>query len=429
MPHPTSALALLVTCAAAIVLSPIQDHVRKMLHIATLSWRAASVSVVQFLAVAAGVGVAIALDVPIAWVPFGVLAFANAVSLTFARVVSHLSSHGQPPEQLRFRSLATKGKWLVLHAAAPAVSGFALAAIIAGLASPEELGYAESARVVAQPVLVLSAGLTAVLGPRSMRAAMETDVGTARHTNRVYLLVMAFGALAYAAVAGWDWALNPMTFIVPSAFIVSGLVAVTVLANFIMSAVFLQVNELLGAARERKLALIAWIEAPIEVAIAFSAGITGAFARPLAYIGASGARYGMQARALAVGLRLAAGPSVVGCGSAVASEGDRVGLDHTDGGEVGVRLDPLVPHGVHDRRPRRRRRMLGDLPPEVRVGVPHLGERVPIEDADERTIGVEALPRQRRCLLPLVDRIVGHPGGEEVLEDPLGPQADRRTSR
>ena len=199
---PDVSLALLVTCAAAIVLSPIQDHVRKMLHIATLSWRAASVSVVQFLAVAAGVGVAIALDVPIAWVPFGVLAFANAVSLTFARVVSHLSSHGQPPEQLRFRSLATKGKWLVLHAAAPAVSGFALAAIIAGLASPEELGYAESARVVAQPVLVLSAGLTAVLGPRSMRAAMETDVGTARHTNRVYLLVMAFGALAYAGRRG-----------------------------------------------------------------------------------------------------------------------------------------------------------------------------------------------------------------------------------
>ena len=58
--------------------------------------------------------------------------------------------------------LASTGIWFVLNVAAPSLAGFAAAAIIAWLASPEDLGYAESARVVAQPVLVFAAGLNAV---------------------------------------------------------------------------------------------------------------------------------------------------------------------------------------------------------------------------------------------------------------------------
>lgn len=291
--------ALLVTCAVAIVLSPIQDHVRKMFHIATVSWRAAGVSIVQFLAVCVAVGIAIAVDVPVAWVPFGALTIANALSLAVARVVTHFSIDERLPEALRFVRLARQGTWLVVHAAAPSVSGFIVAAVVAELAGPEALGFAESARVVAQPVLVLSAGLTAVLAPRSVRAAMDLDRGTARHTNRAYLGIMAVAGVAYLAVAGWDWVLNPLAYLVPSAYVVAGLAAVTIVANTVRSAVFLQVNELMGAHRERRLALIGWLEAPVRIGVAFTAGATEAFARPLALTAGSGTRLVLQSRALA----------------------------------------------------------------------------------------------------------------------------------
>jgi O-antigen/teichoic acid export membrane protein len=291
-------LTLLVTSAAAIVLSPIQDHVRKMLHIAALSWRAAFVSVVQFVVVAVGAVVLLVLDVPIAWIPFGALTVANAVSLTFAWVVSVYSIDARAPEQLRFRPLAAKGVWLVLHAAAPSFTGFAVAAIIAALASPEALGYAESARVVAQPILVLAAGLTAVLAPRSMRAGMDLDLVTARRTSNRYLALMGLAGVGYLIVAGWDWALNPMALLVPSAYVLSGLVAVTIIGNIATSAVFLQINELLGSGDERRLAFIAWLESPVSILGALTAGVTGAFARPIGIIASSMFRFVVQERTL-----------------------------------------------------------------------------------------------------------------------------------
>jgi O-antigen/teichoic acid export membrane protein len=291
-------VALMATTAITIVLSPMQDHVRRMLHIAAWSWRAAWVSIVQFAAVVIAAGSALIIDVPVAWVPFGALAVANAVSLSFAWVVGRYSVDDHAPHSLSFVELARKGVWLVVQAGAPAITGFAVAATIAALASPEDLGYAESARVVAQPILVLAAGLTAVLAPRSMRAAMDRDRATAARTRKIYLLIMVASGLGYAVIAGWDWVLNPMTILVPSAYVVSGLVAVTVLANIALSSVFLQMNELLGAHRERRLAAIAWTTSPIALLFGFTAGVTGAFARPLGSLVGATARYALHDAAL-----------------------------------------------------------------------------------------------------------------------------------
>lgn len=301
-------VALMATTAITIVLSPMQDHVRRMLHIAAWSWRAAWVSIVQFAAVVLAVGSAMVADVPVEWVPFGALAVANAVSLSFAWVVGRYSVDDHAPHPLSFVDLSRKGIWLVIHAAAPALTGFAVAATIAVLASPEDLGYAESARVVAQPILVLAAGLTAVLAPRSMRAAMDRDRATAVRARKIYMLIMVSSGLGYVAIAGWDWVLNPMELLVPSAYVVSGLVAVTVVANIALSTVFLQVNELLGAHRERRLAGIAWATSPISLLIGLTAGVTGAFARPLGFLAGSTARYAFHGAALRSVYEEPAGP-------------------------------------------------------------------------------------------------------------------------
>jgi O-antigen/teichoic acid export membrane protein len=200
--------------------------------------------------------------------------------------------------QLRFRELAVKGKWLVVQASATAVAGFAVAAIITRLAGPEALGFAESARVVAQPILVLASGFTAVLAPRSIEAGMNRNETMARQTSRVYFWIVGLSGIGYLALAGWDWVLNPMSYIVPSAYVVQGLVALTVIANLVIAAVFLQINELLGAHEEKALARISWAISPIYLLGGLTAGFTGAYARPLGMLGQTTARYLVQERKL-----------------------------------------------------------------------------------------------------------------------------------
>jgi hypothetical protein len=291
-------IALAVTTGVTTILSPLQDHVRKMLHIATLSWRAASVSIVQFISVTVAIGVMLLLDVEPAWIPFGALAIANAVSLTFSRIAVHLPESFAAPVRLQFRALASKGKWLVVQASATAAAGFAVAAIIPWLAGPDALGFAESARVVAQPILVLASGFTAVLAPRSMKAGMDRNLTMARQTSRVYHWVIGLSGLGYLAIAGWDWPLNPMTYIVPSAYEVPGLVALSVVANLAIAMVFLQINELLGAHEEKALARISWMISPIYILGGLTAGVTGAYARSIGMLGQTSARYVLQGRKL-----------------------------------------------------------------------------------------------------------------------------------
>jgi O-antigen/teichoic acid export membrane protein len=288
-----------VTTAVASVLSPLQDHVRKMLHIGTESWLAASISVVQFATTVTAILVMMQADVDLPWIPFGSLAIANLVSLSFGWLLTQrVSEHIAVDTRLRFADLVRRGRWLVLQAAAPSVFGFMAAAIITRLASPEALGFAEAARVVSQPILVLATGLGAVLAPRAVEASMGRNLVIARHTRTIYLTVIGIAGIAYLAIAGWDWALNPMPHIVPSAYDVRGLVAVSMLANLAAASLFLQFNELMGAKRERTLTVVAWISSPLTLVAAVTAGSTDAFARPLGRLGQGLARFALQGKAL-----------------------------------------------------------------------------------------------------------------------------------
>ncbi len=284
-----------ITTVIAAALSPLQDHLRRMLHIGEKSWLAAWVSIVQFGAAGIAILTMMAADVPIPWIPFGALAVANLASLSFGWFAT-LGLHRQVPEEARLHlgQLARRGRWLVLQAAAPSLAGFVAATIITRLASAEALGFAEAARVVAQPILVLATGLTAVLAPRTMEAAMNRDLATARHASRVFMRAVAVGGVGYMAIAGWSWQLNPMSRLVPSAYEVEGLVAVTIIANLATAAVFLQINELLGAKRERVLAKLAWALSPILLLGAATAGTTEAFARAIGKLSESVVRFVAQ---------------------------------------------------------------------------------------------------------------------------------------
>lgn len=278
-------VALTVTTAVTIVVSPMQDHVRQLLHIAERSKHAVFVSGVQLLGVVAGVAGLIALDVERAWIPFGSLAFANVVSISAGYVLAggHRGTESEYPE-LEFRKLAVSGKWLVIRAAAPAALAFVAANIVTQLAGPTAYGYAEAARQVAQPVTVLSVGLMAVLGPRAVRAGSRIDRAGGASNRRSFIVLMTVATAGYAVIAGFDWAANPMAWLVPAAYVAGGLVLATIVANLLAAVFLIYGRELLGAGHARALAVISIFATPALPLAAFTAGTTEAFARPLGYI-------------------------------------------------------------------------------------------------------------------------------------------------
>jgi O-antigen/teichoic acid export membrane protein len=271
-----------LTCGAAILVSPSQDYVRRMLHTDGASWVAATVSAVQLTAAVAALSVLYLGGVPVVWIPFGALAIANLVSLVVGVILATRRiprDHGV--NAVHPKELWGIGSWLFGAALVSSSTQLATASIVTILAGPEAIGYAEAARVVSQPVLVLGVGLTSVLAPRVMEAAVGRAQRQASRLILGFIGLIAAAAVAYVAVAGWEWSLNPMAVLVPAAYVVPWLVTVTVAANVLQVGLYLPTHELGAARRQRALAMVTLLVAPIRLAISATAGTTGAFARPL----------------------------------------------------------------------------------------------------------------------------------------------------
>jgi O-antigen/teichoic acid export membrane protein len=252
----------------------------------------------QFLGVVVSLGVMWLLEVPVAWMPFGTLAIANALSLSTGLIIGRVLKQERLEEPLRFWALAREGRWLLAQAMLPSVAHFSVANIIAALAGAEALGYTEAARVVAQPVLVFATGLTAVLAPRSMRAAMDRDDAAARSARKVYMALMLAGGTLYLLAASTEWVLNPMQYLVPAAYVVPWLVAAKIVSNMTTATMYLDVNELLGAQKAKVMAGIAIVTSPLLVLVAFTARTTEAFARPFGIMARDAVQIGWQRAAI-----------------------------------------------------------------------------------------------------------------------------------
>lgn len=289
-------LAMSLTAAVASFVSPLQDHVRQMLHIAGISWHAASISVVQVVAMAVALFSFTAIDLPPEWVPFSALATANSLSLATGFAIAKRKTIDAPPERLRLRSLLDVGQWYALWRVAPAGGKFITVAIITQLAGTAALGYAEAARVVASPLMTLGTGFMAVLSPRSMEAAVKRDSMGARRIRRGYQGVMALAVLLYLAIVAGPWAWNPMTRLVPVAYTVGWLVVVAALSN--LASVWWDPYraEMMGGGLQKRMVRVSMLTAPLQLAVAATAGMTGAFARPLSNLAVN--------VATAIGLRL-----------------------------------------------------------------------------------------------------------------------------
>lgn len=277
---PETTLALTVTGIVAAYVSPIQDHVRRMLMKDDRSWHAALISSVQLTTVVIAIVVLWLAPIAVAWVPFGGLAIANLVSLLFGLALVRLTRLQPLPRPMTLRSLGSSGRFLIISQLVPTAAAFLAATIISRLAGAAELGYAEAARLAAQPVLVAALGLAAVFEPRFMEAAGRRDRHRA-HRGRVmfYGLLTGLGVL-YLAVGGWAWPLNPMAQLMPEAYVIPWLVAVYVIANLSNGTTYAAWGELAGGGYEGPLARAASTASGAWLIAAATAGATGAFARP-----------------------------------------------------------------------------------------------------------------------------------------------------
>lgn len=277
-----SVFALAVTTFLAAIFGPMEEHIRKVLHVAGRSERAVMASVVMLLAAIVGVVVLGAMPIPAVWVPMSALAFANLASIGAGLLAARrYLVFWIPPEDLRLRELVKVGRWTLIVGFVPSLTAFLVSAIVTALAGAEWLGYAEAGRVVAQPVFVLGIGLLRVLGPRSMEAGRAADPDVAARNARVFRLLMVGGTLAYLAVVALPWALNPFTYLAEDAYTIPGLVAVVVLANLFIGLGFPERSELYGAGREKKVASFELVATVLTLGAAATAGLTLSFARPL----------------------------------------------------------------------------------------------------------------------------------------------------
>jgi O-antigen/teichoic acid export membrane protein len=277
-------VAMTLTAVLAAIVSPAQDHVRRMLHMADGSWHAAGVSAVQLIVTLVGIWTLRRLGTGTSWVPFGALALANLLSIVAGLCVRPRSRQVAVDVQLSFRDLATSGRWLVVIGLMPLAAAFVAATVVSHLAGASTLGFTEGARVLGQPPFVLAAGLGAVLGPRSMEAVRAGRYAEARRVSRVYALVTLLCGLPYLALVGFAWDWNPVARLLPNAFAISGLVSLTILGNMLIGMDWPYRSELMGAGRTTALARLEATANAARIGIALTATATGAFAIPVGLV-------------------------------------------------------------------------------------------------------------------------------------------------
>lgn len=294
--RPGELLALSLTTSLATLLSPLQDHVRRVFHHAGMSWKAAAVSITQFGTTVSAVGAMLLLGVGAVWIPFGALAAANAVSLSLGLGMARFWRRVEIVGSYQARHLVRSGRWLLAGAIIPTGAAFVASTLVVGLAGAEALGFAEAARIVSQPLLVFALGLAAVFNPRAMELARTGQEARARRLSNVFDLTVVGSGLVLLLVIGIDWQLNPFVHLVPNAYEIGGLAAVTILANTVNATVKPQQAQLIATRRERRLAGAEFSANVVRVVVAGTAAVTKSFAVPLALMASGWVRIGLVRR-------------------------------------------------------------------------------------------------------------------------------------
>lgn len=284
-------LPLAITTILTAVLSPIQDHVRRVMHLAGRSWLAAITSLVQLVVAGAFIAFGVIVDMDIAWIPFGALVAANTFSIAAGLILARRNSTPAPGQPYMLRSLAASGRWLTGFGLLPVGAGFLAAAIVDVTAGSDFLGFAEAARIAGRPLLVFVTGVSAVLNPPSLIAGRDRNRNEGLRLARIGHFVVIGSGVLFLAWMGFDWSGNPMAWLVEEAYTVEFLTAVTVVTNILWGMLFSEESQLIGGQREVDIFKIYVVATFVQIGIAFTAPVTESFAVPLSMLGFGVTRY------------------------------------------------------------------------------------------------------------------------------------------
>ena len=278
---PQDIAALAITVAGAVVVSPLQDHLRRVLHLAAVPKVAVVVAVVQLAAVGLALLAWDRAGAAPAGAPFGSLIVANVASMAVGLVLIRRSLRVEPEERLTWGRIRRSGGPLSAAGLIPSAVTFLVSFIVSRLVGAATLGFIEAARVLSQPVTVVGVGLGAVLGPRITQAAAARDrIGVRHFVRRYYLLLLVVG-VGYLVLFGFPLAIDPLVTFVPTAYAVPGLLAASIISWTILNLSQASRAEQLGAHRERFIARVEVEGNAARLAIAFGAPWLGAFVAPL----------------------------------------------------------------------------------------------------------------------------------------------------
>jgi O-antigen/teichoic acid export membrane protein len=277
-------IPLALTCVLCTAVSPVQDHVRRLFHFAGVSWRAAVMSFAQLVSVVGSLLLLILLHVPTPWRPFGALLIGNIVSLSIGLILTAEWRNYEPLERIAVRDLFRIGRWLVLVGLTPAAAWFLSGVLVTHLASAATLGYVEAARVISQPLFVLKMGLSAVLVPRLMEAAAERRRDRARLASLPFRIIIVVVGVLYLLAVGFRWRLNPLVSVLPSAYVVQGVVALMIVGQILQGVLQPPRAELTGVGLGEPLFRLGVATSLPLCLIAATAGVTGVFAAPLGLV-------------------------------------------------------------------------------------------------------------------------------------------------
>ena len=276
---------LAVTMAACGILQPLETHVRRMLHIAGVSWRAPIASGSQLAGVVLSLIWMSAAGLPALWIPFGSFAIGLLISIAVGLFIERRLSTSGATSDIDFSSIVRSGSQLVVVDLLPSLAAFLGAAIVLRMAGPEVLGFTEAARVASRPVGVFAVGLHAPLAPRAVDAAIQRNRAMGLRITRLFTVLLATVGLAYIAYAGWDWPGNVMAVLVPKAYAIEGLVAVAIIASVAQFISEPLASQMLGAKQEPSLIRIEAIGNLVRIGFAFAAPTLLSFALPCGTIG------------------------------------------------------------------------------------------------------------------------------------------------
>ncbi len=276
-------IPLVLTAMVNTVVSPLQDHVRSMHHLCGSHLRAARVSFVQLVVVSCAIAAALVTRIPPQWVPFGSLALANLTSGGLALLESRVSVPAALPK-LNFRQIVTQGKYIFASGAVPSIATMIASALLTRLAGIAVLGYLEAARIAAQPLTVVSTGVSAVGSPRAMQAARDRDPLRAKRVTAIWDSVLIGFAVVYSLAIGWNHPFNPVARLLPAAFVIPGLVLARIISNLTLTVTFPFRMQLLAMRNEKLVARVEVVGNLLRIAATGTAVVVGAFAQPIGLV-------------------------------------------------------------------------------------------------------------------------------------------------